>query len=571
MSKDSVSIKTGPDVTEQTSTMRDAFGKDSYQMEDSSFERYKIQQKITKNTIVFGMDKDRYFKPGHSRSSTHDLSQHSKEARQAADGVKKKLLSHNFRFGSHKPDYRLSSDGDKIVTKETLMEAYKLSQDNKPVKKMYSTQSAWNNTRSKLNPSRAAVHHKSRSNIESPTGLNRQFSEDKKFNKLPAQLKAVDINDLKKSSIKLGDSGTFNELSNNHLNKQSLFWNSNRSGFSKTINQAKTNISPFQKKQNLQKTHINLGDSKTQDTQTSSTDQFKQMQVSKDIRNKDQEVHDFMRKRNVYLGSSDIPSNSVTKSSFTTHSKKLFDEANGENPLNSNFKKHIFLNGSPTREVQMETKLSSYGDKISNNDNSAFEMSNKNKQLKRELLSHAFNLGYGKDTHKRGPSMDVIQHMKQHGVPVGECGLLKKKNERQNFKYSQDISSREDKLPNSLNKTQAERRYILGKTDVKLPIDYRKTNFAFTQVDHKTETGSLSNSMLNDYNSTFKNSLKSNNSGFSELSNYIKPSSTEESMQLSSKNKVHANKSNFTVGYNKGDFSTSYNNNYRWKVPKVDI
>ena len=46
MSRDSVSIKTGPNVFEQTSTMRDAFGKDAYQVEDNSFERYP--QKIRK-------------------------------------------------------------------------------------------------------------------------------------------------------------------------------------------------------------------------------------------------------------------------------------------------------------------------------------------------------------------------------------------------------------------------------------------------------------------------------------------------------------------------------------------
>jgi hypothetical protein len=292
------------------------------------------------------------------------------------------------------------------------------------------------------------------------------------------------------------------------------------------------------------------------------------VKVSNDIRDKDREVHNFMKKRNVYLGSTDSPFDSVAKSSFTNHTKKVVDEVNGENPLNSNFKKHIYLNGSPTHETQMESKYSTYGQKLSKNDKSALEMNNKNKQLKRELLSHAFNLGYGKDTHKRGSSMDVIQHMKQLGLSVGDSSLLKKKIERQNFKYSQDISVGLNQTQEFFYKKQGERRCLPLENNGHLPNDYRKTNFTFNQVNPKTETGSLANSMY-DYNGPLKNSLKPNKSGFSDLNSHnLIP---DKSMQISNKNKVKANRSNFTVGYSKGDFSTSYNNNFKWNVPKIGI
>ena len=103
--------------------------------------------------------------------------------------------------------------------------------------------------------------------------------------------------------------------------------------------------------------------------------------------------------------------------------------------------------------------------------------------MKRELLSHAFNLGYGKDTHKRGPNLDVIQHMKQNLVPKNESNLLKKKNEKQNFKYHEDVSSRlsnHDSLNTNMESRQV--RHIGGLGNGKIPTDYWKSNFTFNQV-----------------------------------------------------------------------------------------
>lgn len=215
----------------------------------------------------------------------------------------------------------------------------------------------------------------------------------------------------------------------------------------------------------------------------------------------------------------------------------------------------------------MESKLSMYGDKVNLKENSATEMTQKNKQLKRELLSHAFNLGYGKNTHKRGPSMDVIQHMKQHGLPMNQSTTLKKKNEKQNFKYQEDIGSRVGKTNNSFSHGHGS-RYAPGHGNGKLPMDYWKTNFAFNQVEKKTETGSLHNSMIDQYGPTAKSSMGTTRSGFSEISGLCKQQNDKNILQ---RNKAKAIKSSFTVGYSKGEFNTSYNNQFLWKVPKVDV
>ena len=91
------------------------------------------------------------------------------------------------------------------------------------------------------------------------------------------------------------------------------------------------------------------------------------------------------------------------------------------------------------------------------------------------MLSHAFNLGYGKDTHKRVPSVDITHGMKKSGEILRENSTLKKKNEKQNFKYSEDIGVRSSDSTNRINSSSAA-RYLQGVYQKeKLPMDYWKT------------------------------------------------------------------------------------------------
>jgi hypothetical protein len=128
LNKDSVIIGSNPNGMEAKSTMKDSFGHQPYPIQDLAMERNRVQQKLTKNTIVFGMDKNNYFKAGHSRTTSQDLSQKSKESKIAAESVKQKLQAHNFKFGSFAPDYHLSSNlGDKqLSTQDSGLQADKL-------------------------------------------------------------------------------------------------------------------------------------------------------------------------------------------------------------------------------------------------------------------------------------------------------------------------------------------------------------------------------------------------------------------------------------------------------------
>lgn len=568
LSRDSVNIQTHKNAVEKTSTMKDAFSNQAFNIEDNIGDRQRIQNKLMKNTVVFGHDKNNYLTRKHSRTDSQALAMQSQESKLAAESVKQKLQSHNFKFGSYKPEYSLSSNpADKqLLTQEAVAQALKLNQDSKVKKRMYSTQSSWT-TKKKFNGN-ISQHTKSRSNFESPgNSFSRDMSMDKKVNENKSFVRDVDMNDLKKSSIKFGD-GTFGDLNGAFGQKPNLFWNVNRGTFSKTLDRKRYNNSPMHKRPHMLQASIKLGEhQKSQIINTSASEQYKSNQVPKDVREKDQEVHNFMKGKHVHLGSNNDQGNSEAKSRYPLHSKAVIDQFNGEIPMNSNFKKSIYLSGSPNREKQFDSRLSLYGENIPEKDASANILNEKNKQLKRELLAHAFNLGYGKNTHVRGPGADVIQHMRQHSVPVTECKSLKQKNEKQNFTYHKDISVGQNNGQNSFNYELHNSRYAKGLSqNTKLPMDYWKTNFTFNQVAKQTETGSLSNS-TGDYTGTHKSSIGSTRSGFSDFKGFSKANESS----LLQKNKVNSTKTNFTVGYSKNEFDTSYKNQYLWKVPKVDI
>ena len=125
-----------------------------------------IQAKHRKDTIVFGKDRVNYFNFKNSRASTQEMANVSKETKEAADGVRRKLMSHNFKFGSYKQDYSSASiAGDKVIlSKEAKDEKYKQPSASKIKQKMANTQSSWLNK----NPLKSfdSQSNKSRSGLE---------------------------------------------------------------------------------------------------------------------------------------------------------------------------------------------------------------------------------------------------------------------------------------------------------------------------------------------------------------------------------------------------------------------
>jgi len=429
-------------------------------------------------------------------------------------------------------------------------------------KKMYNTQSLWNKTQ-KLNV-RKLENQKSNHNFESASRSFHKNPKDQRVDPTNLPSMKIDKNDLKKSSIKLGESGGNNDLVGSHGNNFIHFGGSNKRGMNNSLTRV-NNRSPALRNKNALKTNVSLGGhQKSQILNTSNSDEFKALQVSKDIRDKDQGVHDFMKKKNVHLGFVSNSNNSTTKSSFPNYNRKVINTFNGEIPMNRNLIKSMYL-GSPSGAKKTESKLSMYGEKITNESNTAQEMNLKNKTLKRELLSHAFNLGYQEGTHRRGPSVDVAHHMRKNPVKLNESALLKQKNEKQNFKYCQDPSGRYNKVENGNYLNQ--RRYLSNGGRSKNDNDYWKSNFTFNQVTSKTGAGSFKNSPFDSTDISFKASAKSTKSGFSETNKYKK----ELDKKIQEKNKQNSTKSNFQVGFHKNDFSTSYKNQYLWKSREANV
>ena len=220
--------------------------------------------------------------------------------------------------------------------------------------------------------------------------------------------------------------------------------------------------SPFGKKHHITEGFLDLRENqKSQQIGTTQLDSFKSGQVSLNDREKDKEVYDFMKKQNVRFGSLNAGFSAEDKNNFQTYNKNTAEEINSDNKKNSNFKKSFFLWGSPAREKPLEGKLSMYGEGAEGASNAVKDLNQVNKQLKRDLLSHAFNLGYGKDTHKRIPSVDVTQGMKKWEDILKEWETLKKKNEKQNFKYTENGGSKDFELPNEPNNI-SNNRYLTG-------------------------------------------------------------------------------------------------------------
>lgn len=110
-----------------------------------------------------------------------------------------------------------------------------------------------------------------------------------------------------------------------------------------------------------------------------------------------------------------------------SYNKNAIDGVNGDNPMNSNFKKSFFISGSPTRERLGESCSQIASGRVTPYERSAGHLNQQNKQFKKELLSHAFHLGYGKDTHKRVASIDSSHNMKNCDSILSENQHLKKK------------------------------------------------------------------------------------------------------------------------------------------------
>ena len=527
--------------------MRDAFQKQQFEGVDLCHEREKNQNKMTKNTVVFGHDKDTYVRSVNRRSNVQDLANNSKDSRIAAEGIKQKLGSHNFRFGSYKPEYEQSSNitDKQLATQAAIDKAQKLFKPQNVNKKMYSTQNSWS-TKKKLKANNSLITQ-SKTNLQSP---EQSLSREKSFEgTLYAKIRDVDINELKKSSIKFGDSGIFNELSNSFKQRSNMIWRNNKDKLSNTLSRLK-NVSPISKRENFHKGNINIGGHKTtQDLSTSNNENFKVNEVSNEIREKDREVHKIMKKRNVHLGScSNVPSTELS-SRYPDYNKEAINNSINDQFQNSNFKKSIYLSGSPQRKRDRPTasKLSVYGDQVSST-NDASDMHQKSKDLKRELLAHAFNLGYGVDTHKKGPTADVIQHMRNNLVPANEHSNFRKKNAIDNFSHTDGSGNN---LSSSYRTTK--NRYIKGPPASKLPIDYWKTNFSFNQVSQQTETGSLASPVVESNVGSLKSSMGSTRTDFSELKNITRMHNDPKTLM---RNKAKSIKSSFTVGYSKGDFGT---------------
>ncbi|CAI2361909.1 unnamed protein product [Moneuplotes crassus] len=536
--------------------MKDAFSDQNYKVGDASAERQKLRLKNTKNTIVFGIDKTSYFKRGENKVLTSELSQYSKDAKKAADSVKEKLRSHNFKFGSHQVDYTLSSQGDKDP--KTIKDVPKPAANKYKNHKMFNTQNLLPKTQ-RLN-FRKLKSQREKNNFESATKSYHKNPEE--LRKDSPHLPPMNVNkdDLKKSSIKLGESGIISDLNNGHESNMKSYWTANRLELENSLIKKKMN-SPTLRNSNILKTNFELGDrQKLQLLNTSKSDEFKALKVSKDIREKDQEVHDFMRKKNVHLGSVADFSNSVSKDSFPTHNKNDIDSVNGKNPTNRNLIKSMHF-GSPKGIKKIESKLSMYGEKITKDNNSAQEMNLKNKLLKKQLLSHAFDLGYQEGTHRRKPNVDVAQYMRKNPTNRNESKFLKEKIEKQNFQYSQDPSGRYNRVEKGNHLLQ--RRYLSTGGRSSNDIDYWKANFSFNQVPSQIGAGSMNSSVVNQNYP----SIRANKSVISEIGKY----SQEPDKKMQAQNKKKSTKSNFQIGFEKNDFDTSYKNQYMWKTRGANV
>ena len=196
-------------------------------------------------------------------------------------------------------------------------------------------------------------------------------------------------------------------LNNSFKNKPKLFWEINRASFGKTHSGKVTAQSPLAKKHNINEGFIKLGETqKSKISESTTTESFKPGQVPVNDREKDKEVYDFMKKKNVHLGSFSNDSHSEAKSRFPIYNKNVVEELNSESKVNSNFIKSFYISGSPAHERPLESKLNLYGENIEDKSGNTNDQIEKNKQLKKDLLSHAFNLGYDKDTHKRVTNVD---------------------------------------------------------------------------------------------------------------------------------------------------------------------
>lgn len=237
--------------------------------------------------------------------------------------------------------------------------------------------------------------------------------------------------------------------------------------------------------------------------------------------------------------------------------------------MNSNFKRSIYMSGSPARENRLDPSVKREFDFNSTggtNDSRTDNMNEINKQLKKDLLSHKFNLGYGKNTHKKAPSFDISQYSKDNMKNLQESKILKKKIEKQNFKYHEDIGG--GKPEKNLLSVYGANKGRYNSSDYKkkeLPMDYWKTNFSFNQISTDQNNANVENSSY-----AMNASTKSSKTDFSDIRSLVSKNSAEMNNVLR-KNKGNAQKSHFTVGFTKGDFGTSYKNQYLWKVPKYDM
>ena len=316
------------------------------------------------------MDKNSYFKNGNSRSDAQDFSNNSKDAKAAADKVKERLRSHNFKFGSYKQDWVSTQNDKQLNTQDPVSKILNAKQDLKINKKMYNTQSSWGASPKQSKSKAGKVM--SRSQFDTPQlSFSQQINQEVMERKPELPEKGFDRNELKKSSIKFGDSGTFNDLKNLYSKKLNQYWKKDKSDMAQTLNRRR-NKSPFMRtNKNILQGNFSIGGhQKSQILSPANKDKLKPLQISKDIREKDQEVHNSMKRKNIHLGSGLVNTNSVAKSSFLGHSKKEIDELNGEIPLNSNFKKSLHI-GSPKANRNLESKLSMYGEQLTKEDSSA--------------------------------------------------------------------------------------------------------------------------------------------------------------------------------------------------------
>ena len=133
------------------------------------------------------------------------------------------------------------------------------------------------------------------------------------------------------------------------------------------------------------------------------------------------------------------------------------------------------------------------------------------------------------------------------------------------------ILVREIQIQNNVIGSNSATRYMQGVSQKeKLPMDYWKTNFTFNQVEKKTGTGSLNCSAADNVKGQSKLPINSTTKiGSTEIKNPNIRSQNENN--ILQKNKEKSIKSSFVVGHSKGEFNTSYKNQFIWKVPKVDV